>query len=1327
MRWVSLYIVLLLTILCVKAQTGIDPKVAPAISIDFSFFNNSTIYGIADGMSDPSVSDIVEDKNGYLWLTTNNGISRFDGSHFLNFNYSLTDSTKTPFGFSRSMVFDNTGDSIWFVSNAGIFCSSLQNINFRNVDFISNIIKGVYVLDLLVDVNDCIWIGLHDRGLIYFNYREKKIKEFVFHHDKEGEIEIINNINVILQDDLDSNILWLGSTRGLIRFNISTEEYDVFEAEQRENLDPNLVKVLKTKNDKVYIGAWTSGLSIFNKATLQYDTTFYLGVPRDIFIENEQYLWCSTGTNLFLINTTTNEIEQSQLNNIEKEVLRGLSFIDSRGILWYKWGRGLIKYDPLNSQSYFIALEKKNVFQNPMLVREIIKWNNYYFVAGHNTKGLYKINQEDYTYELIRIPSLENEEGYCSLRDMILMEDKNILIVSASKIVIFNPNTNKSWVSPIQINFAEPSIQALERDNANNYWIGTRRAGLYRLNYEENSIVNYRKEFNTYDERNYFWIQGLFVDSDNKLWIDSGTLSVMDLEDYSLRSLPKSESITYYPDIGNFVETTTGEIWLAGYRQGIGSISYENFEDGITQKKAGYFSCLFRFNDSTLFVLNNDLRQLNINDMSLLNYNIEHNDVKLNGPLILGKNDDLLIGGNNGVFVYNLSQQSSNKEVPQPYISELRVDGKPLYRGEDLSVRNFELTHDTKTINLTLSSLGFHYPGRTTYAYKIEKEWVNLGRGEHINLSNLEPGKFAIELKACDNQGICSTEMVRYKILIRAPWYASSTAYLIYSILFLGLLYSVYKFQLSRKLAFLESKRLKELDRIRTTLYTNITHEFRTPLTVIHGLSETVKSNILKKEKEKTEYSLNLIQKNSEDLLRLVNELLGLSKIESGNMKLQSQQGDIIPFIKYLGESFHSLAQTKSINLVVYTEVDSLCMDFDAYKVSTIVSNLLSNAIKFTPEHGKIVIHLNQVLENSIDIFRIKVTDSGIGVELSKIDNIFDRYYQIDSSSVRGQEGTGIGLTYTKELVKLMGGRISLKSALGKGSTFIVDLPITNIAKMNDDLKMPNDNFSLSTVAEVKQVHTNGNQIFDQLPVALIVEDNPDVSYYLQACLEGRYHTVHASNGKIGIGKAIEIVPDIILSDVMMPEKDGLELCLELKSNDLTDHIPIILLTAKVDVEDRIKGLSHGADGYLAKPFVKEELLVRLDQLVLQRKKLAKKYKRGELEGKGSDSEVQNNSIFLENAIAIVKDSMSENAFATAQLSQKLRLSESQVYRKIKAMTNLSTAVFIRSIRLQKGKELIQQTDKSISEIAYSVGFKDPTYFSRSFKEEFGYSPSELR
>jgi AraC-like DNA-binding protein len=184
---------------------------------------------------------------------------------------------------------------------------------------------------------------------------------------------------------------------------------------------------------------------------------------------------------------------------------------------------------------------------------------------------------------------------------------------------------------------------------------------------------------------------------------------------------------------------------------------------------------------------------------------------------------------------------------------------------------------------------------------------------------------------------------------------------------------------------------------------------------------------------------------------------------------------------------------------------------------------------------------------------------------------------------------------------------------------------------------------------------------------------------------------------------------------------------LELKSNDLTDHIPIILLTAKVDVEDRIKGLSHGADGYLAKPFVKEELLVRLDQLVLQRKKLAKKYKRGELEGKGSDSEVQNNSIFLENAIAIVKDSMSENAFATAQLSQKLRLSESQVYRKIKAMTNLSTAVFIRSIRLQKGKELIQQTDKSISEIAYSVGFKDPTYFSRSFKEEFGYSPSELR
>ena len=308
-----------------------------------------------------------------------------------------------------------------------------------------------------------------------------------------------------------------------------------------------------------------------------------------------------------------------------------------------------------------------------------------------------------------------------------------------------------------------------------------------------------------------------------------------------------------------------------------------------------------------------------------------------------------------------------------------------------------------------------------------------------------------------------------------------------------------------------------------------------------------------------------------------------------------------------------------------------------------------------------------------------------------------------------------------------MGGGISLKSNLGKGSTFIVDLPVTNIARINDNVQMPQEGITISTVAGVEHNDTSSNQIFDQLPVALIVEDNPDVSYYLQACLEGRYSIIHANNGIAGMEKAIEIVPDIIISDVMMPEKDGLELCLELKSNDLTDHIPIILLTAKVEVEDRIKGLSHGADGYLAKPFVKEELLVRLEQLVLQRKKLVKKYESRSIGVSNNDSEAQDKSVFLDHAIKIVQNAMSESSFATAQLSQKLRLSESQVYRKIKAMTNLSTAVFIRSIRLQKGKELIQQTDKTISEIAYSVGFKDPTYFSRSFKEEFGYSPRELR
>jgi signal transduction histidine kinase/DNA-binding response OmpR family regulator len=545
---------------------------------------------------------------------------------------------------------------------------------------------------------------------------------------------------------------------------------------------------------------------------------------------------------------------------------------------------------------------------------------------------------------------------------------------------------------------------------------------------------------------------------------------------------------------------------------------------------------------------------------------------------------------------------------------------------------------------------------------------------------------------------------------------------------FLVLLLIVTYFQVSRRFAAKERKRLKEVNQLKNTLFTNITHEFRTPLTVIKGMTDSIKSNLENNQDDDLENSLDLIDRNSDGLLHLINEMLDLAKIESGNMKLTLVQADIIPFIKYLTQSFHSLAEEKQINFSVHCEIEYLKMDFDSNKFTVIVTNLLSNAIKFTSQNGKVIVHINRIQNNSNDFIVLKVKDNGLGISKEEQLHIFDKFYQVDNASSKFKKGTGIGLSLVKEFVELMSGSIDVESNLGEGSMFRVIIPITNDAVQSDSselissLSIPKSNFALIDTTENQSLI----EVDKNLPLVLIIEDNIDVAHYIKTCLIDNYQILHAPNGSIGIDMALEKIPDIIISDVMMPEKDGFEVCEHLKTNELTDHIPIIMLTAKATFEDRITGLSHGADAYLTKPFEKAELLTRIEQLILLRKKMLSKFEKTGIERLLNKNVKNSETKFLEKIISVVHENITQTDFSPVQLAQKLNFSESQLYRKLKATSGKSTAVFIRSIRLQKAKDLIQTTDKTISEVAYDVGFNDPSYFSRAFKEEFGATPSSL-
>lgn len=532
-----------------------------------------------------------------------------------------------------------------------------------------------------------------------------------------------------------------------------------------------------------------------------------------------------------------------------------------------------------------------------------------------------------------------------------------------------------------------------------------------------------------------------------------------------------------------------------------------------------------------------------------------------------------------------------------------------------------------------------------------------------------------------------------------------------------------------------EALRLKELDQFKSKLYTNLTHEFRTPLTVILGMAEKLQVTPKKFIYE----APPIIERNGKNLLRIINQLLDLSKLENNSFTLQIRQGEIISYLRYILESFHSYANGNNLSLRFFSNVETLQMDYDEEQLKQVMTNLISNAIKFTPAGGEVGV---RVLKEE-DRLKIDVKDNGIGIPEKALPLIFDRFYQVDGSSLRAHGGTGIGLAHTKELLRLMEGEISVESNLKQegsdeksGSVFTMSLPIRNNAPLLENSPTLQSTTSLSTpkktITPVKTTVPNEKE----LPTVLIIEDNPDVVVYLKSCLEKEYQIEIAYNGTIGIEKAIEMTPDLIISDVMMPGKDGFEVCNTLKTDERTSHIPIVLLTAKADLSSKLEGLERGADAYLAKPFHQKELDIRLKKLLKGRKNMSTYFKKQylnttelvqtQLSEEHSKSLIYED-VFIKKINAILDENMQHEDFGLPQLRQKIRMSRSQFFRKIKALTNTAPSEYIRSYRLQRAKQLLENGDFNVAEAAYEVGFKDPSYFSKIFQEAFGHPPSDLK
>lgn len=1322
-------------------------------------YNENTFKKIFIEIDEEQIFDvnaITQDHQGYMWMATNLGLIRYNGLEGKKYNNKVIDSTSFEFYDITSLFVDHQGD-MWIGAAYGLSkynpeCDCIQPFLSINVD-----ISLTDIQSITEDKNKNVWIGTQGGGLFLYNRESDSFTRFF--HKPSDSINVVNdNIEHLLVDQ--NNNLWIGTNSGLIHFNISTgnvKRYSNDPTNPNSLLDNRISALYEDQQGRILIGTYKCGFHIYDPKSESLLRTNYdennpnqLHAPytednvygKDPFVklihqdQNGGYWISTTGRGINYFNVTIKKTRNYSLNLINPQLLWSF-FEDRQGNIWIGGilGSGLFRMDPF-ARKYKLNTNFTNVeaaYESPLSPGTL--W------IKSRQGGLSKMNLETskitkYVHDKENIKSI----GHNWVRS-VYQENKDILWVGLGNGGVEGQGTGNGGVDRMDIesgtfthfkltrsddnrNDFSYTVYHIYEDNEGHLWLSTGTGGLFRSDKDKKNFKHFKHLINDTISTDYI-MNIVRIDSNGDIWASDfsgqGTLFLFNHKENKFNLFLKGFKAT------NILIDEQGWLLISTWEKGLLHLNPADGDYVQYTKKDGLPS-----NEALDLVEGNKGSFWISTRMGPARFDSETGKIssiglpkgRYNYGIFKTIDGQIYLGANNGLASFYPHQVIGNPYPPQISISDLLISDKNYLTGNNHS-DILSLSYDQNDITFKYIGIHFSNPEKNSYQYRLnplDDNWINAGFERTVRYANLPPGSYKFQVKAANSDGVWSDETDSVQFTIKPSWWTTWWAYAIYVIMAVFLADRFYRFQLSKRLAVAESARLKELDQVRNSLYSNVTHEFRTPLTVILGMADALKSTIIDKQLKGAEHSLELIKRNGNILMRLVNEMLDLSKVESGNMKLQLIQADVIPFVKYLSESFHSLAQEKQINLVVYSEIDELFMDFDANKLSVIISNILSNAIKFTQPGGKVIVHLKQIYNNKQKFFFTKIKDNGVGISEEEAKNIFNRFYQVDNSSSRQSEGTGIGLALTKEFVKLMNGLIEVKSSFGKGSEFLIQLPISNSAILtkNAPIHLEPNLTASATGGKLGEVVSEDNS---ELPLVLIIEDNTDVAHYLKTCLKEKYQIVHALNGAIGIEIAHEKIPDIIISDVMMPEKDGFEVCESLKTNELTDHIPIIMLTAKATFKDRLTGLSHGADAYLTKPFEKAELLTRIDQLILLRKKMLSKFEKTGIERLLNENIKNSETKFLHKIITVIHDNLTKSDFGSVQLALEMHLSESQLYRKLKAVSSKSTALFIRSIRLQKGKELIQTTNKTISEIAYDVGFNDPSWFSRAFKDEFGSAP----
>ena len=1336
--------------------------------------------GIEQGLSNNYVVSITQDKQGFLWFATEEGLNKFDGTHFIT--YYKNDPSQNSQGITGNelnrVYADTKRPVIWIATQRDglnaynydkqVFTPYLHNPedphslitndvtdiapSTQSEDglWISTYYRGIEYLDInsgqfthynkntipglpdeqtwtvLDGGGGNLYIGHVSGGFSILSLKDKSVKNF--RHEPDNPMSLPGNDVRCLTKDTNGNI-WLGTDKGLALFNAADSNFITFKNNKNDKHEAlcNRILAIKQLNDsKLWIASELNGITILDlkqsmflspdQISLEYiqegddNRSLSNASARCIFQDSFDNIWIGTwggGINFIsstppLFTTLSYSPIPGNENSLNNKVASSLC-TDRQGRVWIGTDGGGVNVFEGDKRTAIYKKETGEIPSNFILTSLQDSKGNLWF--GSFQGGISYYDSRNRTFRSISLMGQSNQD----VRTIYEDSRHNIWVGYSGGIIVLNPLNMEiirhyhTGNSELHSNF----VRAIAQDEKGRFWIGTFGDGLGVYSPDLQLIQ-------TFVQREGFCsntINQIIQDRQKRMWMGTGE---------GLVCFPSTDALTYKTyqrkdgllntNICAITEDKKGNIWFSNNK---GISCY------VTDK-----NCFYNYGHS--------------DDVPAGSFS--------SGCVTQNKNGLIYFGSINGVCCFDPDITMNDQANPSAIITEMKVLGRLSNpENNDLFINvskgeQVELTHAQNSFGLTFNVQNYSLVNQVEYVYMLkglENSWYTVNENNSVTFRNIPPGKYEFLIKARIHNQEWPEEATSLTIRINPPLWLTWWAKLIYVLISAGIVYLIlhaYKKKLDlESLYTLEKKnheQEQELNQERLRFYTNITHELRTPLTLILGPLEDMQKDTSLPVKQAQK--LSVIHQSALRLLNLINQILEFRKTETQNKRLCVCKGNIAPLIYEIGLKYKELNQKTKIDFRIQIEKEEMLLFFDKEIVTIVLDNLISNAIKYT-EQGCITLSLYQSVRNEVAYTEIKVSDTGYGISAEALPHIFDRYYQ--ESGKHQASGTGIGLALVKNLVELHEGEIRAESVQNEGSTFCISLLTDNIYPnaLHTDSTEPaaKEDTAQATTSE----NTSEPTVDNGKPILLIVEDNEEIQKYIAESFSDSFAVITADNGEEGKQQALSHIPDIIVSDIMMPVMDGITLCRQLKEDVRTSHIPIILLTAKDSLQDKEEGYEVGADSYLTKPFSASLLRSRINNLLESRKKLITQFQAQPVSGNQTDlnekriiiaealSKLDNE--FIEKITLLIEENLSSEKIDITYLSDKMCMSGSTLYRKMKALTGLSTNEYIRKVKMQNAERLLLEGKFNISEIAYKVGMNSTGYFRQCFKEEFGVSPSD--